>query len=279
MNLVEPMMKDARLQLQARAEKIKQDYAAAPFDPARAVDALSANLPGRLLMMIAKTMVLELHVARLEGVLQGATPADRFASFTERLSRTDIALKLLSEYPVLARRLAGCIDNWIIFSAEFLERLAVDWNEIVKLFNIGPECGVLMEAAAGAGDTHRRGRSVLIARFEGGLQLVYKPRSISVDQHFQDFIRWVNEKGANPQLRTLKVLDRETMGGWNSSTLQAAAPMKKWSAFMNGKESTWPSFTSCRPPIFTLRTFWPAVSILFWWTWKRCFIHGCARLT
>ena len=212
LNLVEPLMTDARIQLQARAERIKQNHSSAPFEPAHAVDALFANLPWRLLMMIAKTMVLELNVARLEGVLQGATPAERFANFTERLSRRDMAIKLLSEYPVLARRLAVCIDNWSGFSAEFLERLATDWNELVKLFNIGPDCGLLVEAAAGAGDTHRRGRSVLIARFQGGLQLVYKPRSIAVEAHFQDFIRWVNEKGANPQLRTLKVLDRETHG-------------------------------------------------------------------
>ena len=212
LNLVGPLMMDARLQLQARVEKIKQDHPAAPFEPARAMDALFANLPGRLLMMIAKTMVLELNAARLEGVLQGATPAERFANFTERLSRKDIALQLLSEYPVLARRLAGCIENWVRYSAEFLERLAADWNEIVRLFNIRPECGGLVEAKAGAGDTHRQGRSVLIARFAGGLQLVYKPRSIAVDQHFQEFIRWINENGASPQLRTLKVLNQETHG-------------------------------------------------------------------
>ncbi|MGZ4871736.1 MAG: type 2 lanthipeptide synthetase LanM family protein [Candidatus Angelobacter sp.] len=212
LNLVEPLMRDARLQLQAKVQRIKQDHPAAPFETARAVDALFANLPVRLLMMIAKTMVLELNVARVEGVLEGATPRDRFASFTERVSRADIALKLLAEYPVLARRIAVCIDHWISFSAEFLQNLAADWNEIVSLFNVGPECGLLSEAAGGAGDTHRRGRSVLIARFAGGLELVYKPRSIAVDQHFQDFIRWANEKGANPQLRTLKVLNQETHG-------------------------------------------------------------------
>jgi type 2 lantibiotic biosynthesis protein LanM len=212
LTLVEPLMMDARLQLQARVERIRHDHAAAPFETEGAVDALFANLPGRLLMMIAKTMVLELNAARLEGVLQGATPGERFGNFTARFARADIALNLLSEYPVLARRLAGCIENWVSYSAEFLERLAADWNEIGRLFNLGPECGVLMEAAAGAGDTHRRGRSVLIARFEGGLELVYKPRSIAVDGHFQDFIRWVNEKGANPRLRTLTVLNRETHG-------------------------------------------------------------------
>jgi len=217
LKLVEPLMMDARLQLQARVERIKQGHPAAPFAPDGAVDVMFANLPARLLMIIAKTMVLELHVARLEGMLEGATPAERFANFTERLSRRDIALTLLSEYPVLARRLATCIENWVSYSAEFLERLAADWNEIVNLFNLGSgnkatECGFLVEAASGAGDTHRRGRSVLIARFESGFQLVYKPRSIAVDEHFQDFIQWVNQKGADPQLRTLKVLKHEEYG-------------------------------------------------------------------
>jgi type 2 lantibiotic biosynthesis protein LanM len=217
LNLVEPLMRDARFKLQARVERIKQDRPAAPFETAHAMGALFANLPVHLLMMIAKTMVLELHVARLEGVLEGATPEERFASFAERLSRSEVALKLLSEYPVLARRLATCIENWLSYSSEFLERLAADWNDIVSRFNIGskskvPDCGLLVEAAAGAGDTHRHGRSVLIARFESGLQLVYKPRSIAVDEHFQDFIEWVNQQGADPQLRTLKVLNRRTHG-------------------------------------------------------------------
>jgi type 2 lantibiotic biosynthesis protein LanM len=212
LHLVEPLLRDARLQLQARVARIKHDHPAAPFAPERAVDALFANLPVRLLMMVAKTMVLELHVARLEGVLEGATSEERFASFAERLSRREIALNLFSEYPVLARKLASCIENWVSYSSEFLERLAADWNDIVNLFKVAPENDLLMEAAAGAGDTHRHGRSVLIARFESGMQLVYKPRSIAVDEHFQDFIRWVNQKGANPQLRTLKVLNRETHG-------------------------------------------------------------------
>src|SRR4051812_673569 len=212
LNLVEPLMRAVRLQLQARVEHIKQGHPAAPFETARAVDALFAYLPVRLLMMIAKTMVLELHVARLEGALEGSTPEERFASFTERLSQREVALNLFSEYPVLARRLASCIQNWLSYSAEFLERLAADWNDIVSLFKIGSECGFLTEAAAGAGDTHRHGRAALISRFENDLQLVYKPRSIAVDEHFQDFIRWTNQKGADPQLRTLKVLNRETHG-------------------------------------------------------------------
>lgn len=212
LKLVEPLIVDARLQLHAKAETIKQNHAAAPFDPVSAVDIMSANLTARFLALITKTMVLELNIARLEGRLEGATARDRFVHFTEHLSRREMAFKLLSEYPVLARQLVRCMENWIDFSAEFLAHLAVDWEEITKLFNPGSKSGRLIEAAAGAGDTHRRGKSVIIVRFEGGLKLVYKPRSIAVDVHFQEFLGWINEKGASPQLQTLKLLNREGYG-------------------------------------------------------------------
>jgi type 2 lantibiotic biosynthesis protein LanM len=207
LNLVEPLMVDGRVRLTARVEAVKRDWPDAPFEAERAVDALFASLPWQLLMLIGRTMVLELNVARLEGVLYGATPAERFNSFTERLCRPSVALRLFLEYPVLARRLVKCVDRWIDFSAEFLRHLSTDWSEITRVFCTDGDPGMLAEASAGAGDTHRRGRSVLIARFTGGLKLVYKPRSMSVDAHFQEFIRWVNERGADPPLRPLTVLN------------------------------------------------------------------------
>jgi type 2 lantibiotic biosynthesis protein LanM len=215
LNLVEPLMKEARRNLEARVADLKLRRPDAPIScPAEPTDnakpivrVLCANLALQLLRIIEKTLVLELNAARLEGKLAGATSAERFTDFTRRLRRADIALQLLEEYPVLARRIIGCMDDWLSFSSEFLEHLAADWKKIATLFHFGPDTGVLVEAAAGAGDTHRRGRSVIVPRFENGSKLVYKPRPMAVDIHFQDLIRWVNEKGADPQLRTLKILN------------------------------------------------------------------------
>lgn len=211
LNLLLPLMADAREKLQSHVNGLRQRHPHAPLDAAHTVEALFANLPPQLLSIISKTMVLELNAARLEGNLTGATPAERFASFTERVKRPEIAMAILSEYPVLARRAILAADNWLRFSAEFLEHMAADWKQITELFAIDPKT-VLVEAAAGAGDTHRRGRSVILARFEDGSRLVYKPRSLAVDRHFQDLIRWANAKGAEPQLGALRVLDRETHG-------------------------------------------------------------------
>lgn len=212
LKLVEPLMAKAERQLHAKAEMITQSHTAAPFDPISAVDAMSANLAPSFLSLITKTLVLELNIARLEGRLEGTTARERFLHFTEHLSSKETAFKLLAEYPVLARQLVRCVENWVNFSAEFLDHLACDWEEIAKRFNQGAKSGRLVKAAAGAGDTHRRGRSVIIAKFTDGLQLVYKPRSIAVDVHFQEFLQWMNAKGASPQFRTLKILGREGYG-------------------------------------------------------------------
>jgi type 2 lantibiotic biosynthesis protein LanM len=64
----------------------------------------------------------------------------------------------------------------------------------------------------GAGDSHRSGRSVLIAKFSSGLQLVYKPRSLAVDVHFQELLTWLNGRGDHPPFRILELLDRGDYG-------------------------------------------------------------------
>lgn len=63
-----------------------------------------------------------------------------------------------------------------------------------------------------AGDSHRGGRSVLIATFESGFQIVYKPKSLAVDAHFQDLLTWLNDRGQAPRFRPLNILDRATHG-------------------------------------------------------------------
>ena len=60
-----------------------------PIDPTTIDDILYTNLPRQLLMMLSRTAVLELHVARLEGLL-GDSPHERFQRFIERLRRPDV---------------------------------------------------------------------------------------------------------------------------------------------------------------------------------------------
>ena len=162
--------------------------------------------------MIAGTMALELHVSRLQGDLRGDTAEDRFRSFLERMRQREHAVGLLQEYPVLARQLVEAIDRWVAFGLEFLRHLCTDLEAIRETFSPEGDPGTLTGVAGGLGDSHRGGRSVLIAEFRSGLRVVYKPRDLAVDVHFQELLSWLNERGDHPPFRTLKILDRGTHG-------------------------------------------------------------------
>lgn len=212
LEVIEPLISQGRDHLHRGIQDLIRTYADLPFDPDTIENLLLINLPRRLLMIVSRTLVLELNVARLQGLLQGDTPEQRFQSFLQRLRQRDVALSILQEYPVLARQLTICINHWVAFSLEFLHHLCRDWKTIRATFTPGTDPGTLIEMGGGAGDSHRDGRSVVIAKFSSGFQVVYKPRSMSLDIHFQQLLNWINERGDHPPFRSLKILERGTYG-------------------------------------------------------------------
>jgi lantibiotic modifying enzyme len=283
LEIIEPLISQGRDRLAQGICNLIQTYPNLPFDPDTIENLLFINLPRRLLMRLSRTLVLELNVARLQGLLSGDTPQERFQSFIERLRQRDVALSILEEYPVLARQLTICIDRWVAVSLEFLQHLCGDWKVIQAQFGDRPnppsslpcqekgktlaplssqergwgrgqpqaissslsarrgkdltplaplpyegrgnfplasspvrgaevEVGLLTEVNFGAGDSHRDGRSVVIAKFSSGFEIVYKPRSLSLDVHFQELLQWINDRGEHPPFRTLNICDRGTYG-------------------------------------------------------------------
>jgi type 2 lantibiotic biosynthesis protein LanM len=212
LEIVGPLISQGRDRVREGIEVLSREHGELPFDSPTVERALYESLPGRLIPMMCGTMALELHVSRLRGDLRGDTTEERFRSFLERTRRREHAVALLQEYPVLARQLVEAIDRWVAFGLEFLEHLCTDLATIRDMFTPEAEPGTLTGVAGGKGDWHRGGRSVLIAEFRSGLRLVYKPRDLAVDVHFQELLSWLNERGDHPPFRTLKVLDRGTHG-------------------------------------------------------------------
>jgi len=213
LDLISPLIDQACGRLRAGVATLVDSWPRLPFDPRTVEDVLLMNLPDPLLMRLGRTLVLELNVARLQGYLDGETPAERFQSFIRRLRIPEEAIAILAEYPVLARQLTICVSQWVEVCLEFLNRLCADWEEIRDCFSPIGDPGVLVEVVGGAGDTHRGGRSVMVARFNASdLRIVYKPKSLAVDVHFQDLLAWLNDCGCEPPLRTLRILDRGTYG-------------------------------------------------------------------
>lgn len=207
-----PLIAHAINRLKEGIARLTATYKTLPFDPETLPFTLFDNLARQLGQQVSRTMTLELNVARLQGHLQGDTPEERFQHFVEKLSYDAGIIPLLEEYAALARLLAVTIDHWVSYRLEFLEHLCLDWKQICQTLTANCPPGKLIEFDGSIGDLHREGRSTLRLRFESGFQLIYKPRSMAIDVHFQQLLLWLNERGDHPAFRTIQVLDKGSYG-------------------------------------------------------------------
>lgn len=173
---------------------------------------LLQTLAERLLAHCTRTLVLELNVARVRGLLRGADGRERFHHFADTILADPIAAgELLREYVVLARLLSTTCERWVRTSLELAERVLADRELIAELGGRG-SAGALTSIRSGLGDLHCEGRSVTVLVFDSGLRVVYKPKSLAVDVAFQALLRLFNSLGPRHPHRTLTVLDRGNYG-------------------------------------------------------------------
>jgi type 2 lantibiotic biosynthesis protein LanM len=165
----------------------------------------------RLARLAARTLVLELNVARVRGTLTRETAGERFAEFAESLSTEEGLAALFDEYPVLARLLGQACEMFVDAFAELLERFAADRDAIVEALLDDTDPGPLQRIELGHGDSHQGGRMVAILRFAEAA-VVYKPRGQSMQRRFGGLIRWFNRRLPGLGLRAPVAMLREGYG-------------------------------------------------------------------
>ncbi|MFJ9676753.1 type 2 lanthipeptide synthetase LanM family protein [Streptomyces sp. NPDC101194] len=178
-------------------------------------DDFERHLSRRLARLAARTLVLELHMARQDGRLAGDGPEDRFTDFLRLTGARSGLAALCTTYPVLARILARSALDSAAALAEMLVRFAADRPMLPGVHESrgeGAGDGRLVGVDPGAGDGHRGGRTVMLLRFEDGARLVYKPRPLAAHRHFNELVQWFNALPGTPGLRTLALLDRGPYG-------------------------------------------------------------------
>lgn len=179
---------------------------------------LALDLTERLTKQCSSTLILELHAARLRGLLPGATSYERFRFFSERFFTPAKVLKMLREYPALARLLSLTVCRWAEATLEFLARLAadrVDLGAIASPQEASGESGslaTLRSVRVGISDLHRGGRSVVIAEDVDGRKVVYKPNPLAIDAQMQRLVVAVNGFGLRHPLAPIRLLDRGEYG-------------------------------------------------------------------
>jgi type 2 lantibiotic biosynthesis protein LanM len=207
-----PFFLDAMARLEDAVREVLAVHPDAPFGTG-AVAMLAPGLFVQAARILSRVLTLEMHVARLQGVLEGDTPESRFRSFVERLRQPEPMQALLAEYAPAARLLVQAAEQWVGACRELLERLAADRALLADAFAEGEPLGSLAAVEGlDVGDPHREGRSVAILQLSTGLRVVYKPRTLAPDLAFAGVLEWVGRTGACPGFRTPRVLDRRTHG-------------------------------------------------------------------
>ncbi len=209
--LVRPLLASSRTELEVRLRAVADAAdGVRAFDPACLAEQLSVPLPAALDRMVLRTLVLELHSARRQGHLRAANPGARFAEFALALGTASRRKAVFGQYPVLARQLAVEADGWLNRCVQFARQVQADQASIGEAFGSGG-LGLIDRVVPGLGDRHRGG-TVAWVRWSGGLELMYKPRPMAVDAHFQQLLAWAGAKDPALALRTLTCLDRGDHG-------------------------------------------------------------------
>jgi lantibiotic modifying enzyme len=176
-----------------------------------ALAAMEQSLLLRLTRIAGPVLTREYYLYSYSDSRRGGNPESRAQRFAERMLRPTVP-EFITEYPVLARLLTLACDNWQAAALELLGRLAADRGAIIEQFDAGCDLGPLVDIQVGDADVHDGHREVVILVFGDGFRIVYKPRSLALDQAFHGLVHWFNQRGLSPSLSSPAVLCRDGYG-------------------------------------------------------------------
>ncbi|MDO8834291.1 MAG: DUF4135 domain-containing protein, partial [Vicinamibacterales bacterium] len=108
-------------------------------------------------------------------------------------------------HPVLARQLAIVAETWVQSTAEFCARLEDDRPDIETMLFGGRPAGSVVAVDPALSDPHDGRRRVVAVRFSSGLRILYKPRSLSIDETVFNLLAWAEGRGLSPRQATLRL--------------------------------------------------------------------------
>lgn len=167
-----------------------------------------SELSSRVLELEFNTFLACLQFTGITYNLASRDTASRkhYLDFVARL-RDGGLLQLFKEYPVLARRLATRLDQWVKLAEEFIVRLRTDLTAIRTILFENADIGAVTDLEPGLSDSHRQGRTVIVATFQSGAKLVYKPKDMGLEADYFQFAEWLNTRGSPLDFKVLKVLN------------------------------------------------------------------------
>lgn len=242
-----PAIKVARQNLLIRLGSSQLSEAELPLSilSEEAYRSLERILLQRLAMISGNTLNFEFSKIRpfgqnllnLLGLEEEASNSKiKYNQFVDGLLEDSLG-NFFQKYPVLGRLLATAVDFWVEATAEFIQRLAQDWDAIEQTFGLitsnksqdrdieslpspdrgepNPEpqpLGKVSQIKASLSDPHNHGRTVILLTWESRLKLVYKPKNLGLEVAWNHFLDWCNNQNQLLDLKVIQVLNQQDYG-------------------------------------------------------------------
>lgn len=165
------------------------------------------NLLNQLGKISLSTLMFEMYICKKENLLKGNDEKEEYIDYNERfLKDKEYVKKLFEIYPCLERLVLESIHNLSINYINIIERLEADHKLIVENICGGADFNRVINIHADISDSHKRGKTVFILDLDNGIKIVYKPRSLKIEDSYQRFLEYVS-KGCKYDMGYFKVVD------------------------------------------------------------------------
>ncbi|WP_413441825.1 type 2 lanthipeptide synthetase LanM [Synechococcus sp. MIT S1220] len=140
-------------------------------------------------------------------------PNEFYKNFVNEL-KEDRLRQFFKIFPVLEQHITRTVDLSLKYSLEIISRLSNDQEFISRSFNYASSTFTVEDIILNQGDLHNGGKTVAILKLKtkkGAKKLVYKPRSLAIDESYNKFIQQCNNF-SNYKIMHLRVLNMGTYG-------------------------------------------------------------------
>jgi type 2 lantibiotic biosynthesis protein LanM len=162
-----------------------------------------------LFSQIAFSYLIRCFAEQIKTLPKDSTnPKDIYDYYTQMLMDTRFK-DFEYTYPIAWGRCNNLLENRAIAIKDTIQLTQKHRIEIEKEFEIPIHSRII--TVESGGDTHNNGYSVAIVTFEQGEKIVFKPRSVSGELGYTNFIRRIN-KFISPRMSSLTVLDFDNYG-------------------------------------------------------------------
>jgi len=119
----------------------------------------------------------------------------------------------LKAFPVIARLMSECVNNWITNSSNFVLRLVADTDAISSLFCLAAnKLNRVQSIYTNLSDSHNGGQTTWRVKFSSGAILLYKPKSVASEVAWCDLLVWLRHEESPESALPFKAIDRGTYG-------------------------------------------------------------------